>query len=214
MIVSPNKLVGMLVYRTREALNQNHVFMRNLKNYEYYPNCVVNGKFNLWHYVGTPTEISGSILNKKSPLVKFPCILDFKPNTEDYIRFDSIQYIRTNFRLAIAASSFSNWTTEQREVEVFEIVLRPVYEEFIRQIRKANNVFEIGFGIPDHRKVEVYTTGNNKDSFVEWYGETIDAIELHNLNLNVTGEMCARYRQEIEDQNSKVTESINQILNC
>lgn len=224
MIISPNKIVGSLVYRTKQALNHNREFMSRIARYPYQDNCFANGEFNVWHYVGTPNEISRLLLDvsedPNGSLIKFPCILDFKPNTEDYVRIDGIQFVRVNFKLAIAASSNSRWITEQREEVVFDPLLRPVYKEFMRQIVLAKDIFHFdgivtpGVNYPPHRKIEVYTTGDNQNVFVEWYGEVIDALEIHNLDLMVKTDLCARYRQEIEDQNSKVTESINQILNC
>ena len=54
MTVSPNTIIGSLVWRTREALNRNAAFLDALAGYYYAPNCLVDGKFGFWHFPGRP----------------------------------------------------------------------------------------------------------------------------------------------------------------
>lgn len=49
MILSTNRLVGALTYRTLVALNANPAFMSALANYYYSLNCLCDDKFHMHH---------------------------------------------------------------------------------------------------------------------------------------------------------------------
>lgn len=202
----------MLVYRTREALNANPSFLENLKQYVYYQNCYVNDKFLFWHYPGTDNEISNVLLeigkNKNGARLKFPAILNYQSIRQQRDGLDATIY----YNLAIAGSIRSDWTTEQREVQVFDKLLRPIYAEFMRQISRCG-YFKIGYGYPPHTYYEVFTTGKNATDLAIRYGDHIDAIELHNLELTVKYNLCYKDAEKIESDNSNVTKDINEILN-
>ena len=53
-MISSNKIIGALVYRTREALDKNQKFKDSLMGYTFAPNFLFDGHFHLWHFVVTP----------------------------------------------------------------------------------------------------------------------------------------------------------------
>ena len=190
MTVSPNTIIGSLVWRTREALNRNAAFLDALAGYYYAPNCLVDGKFGFWHFPGTQAEISAVLLKLgeavNGSMLKFPAVLNFQ-SIRQQRKGDAVTL---NYNLAIAGSVKSTWTTREREAELFERVLRPVYDEFMRQAA-LSGYFLTDYGLPPHDYYEVFTTGGNAAQIKDLYGEHVDAIELHNLSL-VLKPLCRR----------------------
>ena len=158
MTVSPNTIIGSLVWRTREALNRNAAFLDALAGYYYAPNCLVDGKFGFWHFPGTQAEISAVLLKLgeavNGSMLKFPAVLNFQ-SIRQQRKGDAVTL---NYNLAIAGSVKSTWTTREREAELFERVLRPVYDEFMRQAA-LSGYFLTDYGLPPHDYYEVFTTG-------------------------------------------------------
>lgn len=115
MTVSPNTIIGSLVWRTREALNRNAAFLDALAGYYYAPNCLVDGKFGFWHFPGTQAEISAVLLKLgeavNGSMLKFPAVLNFQ-SIRQQRKGDAVTL---NYNLAIAGSVKSTWTTRERE---------------------------------------------------------------------------------------------------
>lgn len=211
MTISANKIIGALIYRTRKSLNENAVFLKNLSSYYFAPNCIIDGKFNLWHYPGTPNEISNSLLSigkaTNGKLLKFPSFFNFQTIKQTKYK----QTVTINYNLAIVGSVLNDWRTQTREDQVFDKLLRPIYDEFIKQIVSCG-WFNIDLPIPSHTYYEVFTTGNNQGVLLDRYGGYVDAIELHNLSLNLKWNLCGDIIQKIEEENKLVTENFQQIL--
>lgn len=211
-MISPNKIIGSIVYRTRIALNKNNTFKSNLQGYYYNPNCLVKDEFSLWHYPGTNNEISNALLliskHPNGSRVKFPAILNFQPIRQEKHENSITIY----YNIAIVGSVKREWTTEQRETQVFDKLLRPIYEEFIRQLQ-SSGYFITGYGLPSHTYYEIFTTGNASGEIIERYGDCIDAIELHNLALQLNTNLCNREIKRIDEENASVTENISKLLN-
>lgn len=216
-MISPNKILGALVYRTREALNNNEAFMSALTQYPYHTNCLFDGKFHLWHIVGTHGEIANklnSIQGENAPKVKFPAFLDFVPIRQSISGLE----VTMNYNIAISGTIDKVWGTETREAKAFDVLLRPIYEEFMNQV-KLSGFFNLPAEVnptiynskPRHTKIEVFTTGNTS-SFLNMYGEYVDAIELHDMSLTLKRNLCKKDFEVIEEQNMKVTENIENIL--
>lgn len=207
-MLSTNRLVGSLVYRTREALNANRVFMDNLEEYTYSGDCLYNGKFHLWHYPGTPPEISECVLEigskPQGARYKFPAVLNFLP-VDQITRAGSPGVKTISLNLAICASTQSDWLTEQREPQTFDLVLRPVYEELLRQICKCR-YFVQGYGNPPHKALELFTRGSKEGVLVKFWGEHIDAIEIHGLQLTLNPRLCEKDLQQMEEENGLLSE--------
>ena len=210
MTVSPNTIIGSLVWRTREALNRNAAFLDALAGYYYAPNCLVDGKFGFWHFPGTQAEISAVLLKLgeavNGSMLKFPAVLNFQ-SIRQQRKGDAVTL---NYNLAIAGSVKSTWATREREAELFERVLRPVYDEFMRQAA-LSGYFLTDYGLPPHDYYEVFTTGGNAAQIKDLYGEHVDAIELHNLSL-VLKPLCQRQLERIATENDRVTENIADLL--
>ncbi len=212
VIVSPNKLMGMLVYRTREALGRDREFLAGLQEYVFSPNCHVDGRFLFWHYPGTPNEISNVLLaigeQVNGARLKFPAVLNYQPVRQRRVQGSTTLYCN----LAIVGSVERDWTTQQREAQVFDLLLRPIYREFMRQI-ELSGYFRTGYGTPPHDYYEVFTTGGNSAEISARYGDYVDAIELHDLELKPSALLCDRDLEVIEEDNENVTKDINLILN-
>lgn len=195
-MISPNKIMGALVYRTREALNKDEKFLGNLVNYAYYRNCYDGERFTLWHYPGTGDEISAYLLELDKVgyhRYKFPAVFNFQPIRQEMQRNPVIHY-----NLAIAGSVKSEWLTEQREAELFDNLLRPIYVELMNQIMTCPWIMT-GYDLPPHDYYDVFTVGNG-NLMRDKYGEYVDAIELHDLTLAVK-KLCQSDEEEIIKEN-------------
>jgi hypothetical protein len=195
-----NKLIGSLTYRTREVLRNNQAFLTSLERYRCVSTCFANdNKFSLWHYPGTHGEISAAFLNIDDGRLKFPSILNFNPIKEVV----SAQNVTYTFNLAFVAPTFSEWCTEEREAQVFELLLTPVYKEFLRQV-VLSRYFVTNYGDVPHTRYKVFTTGKASDGIIEHYGDYIDALEVHGLTLK--GKTCYTPGEiaRMRDENDKV----------
>lgn len=187
-MISANHIIGSIVYRTREALNNDKTFLDNFSKWVLMDNCTTNGRVNLWHYPGTMNEISDILLNltksQKGQRLKFPSVLNFQ-NVRQEMGEEHILH----YNLAIVAPVLVDWLTDERDAQTHELVLRPIYEEFMRQI-KMSGYFNLSYGSPQHTCYEVYTTGESSGEMLERYGDSIDAIELHDLSLELKPSLC------------------------
>ena len=202
-MISPNKIMGALVYRTREALNKDKTFLANLVNYAYHRNCYDGERFTLWHYPGTGDEISAYLLELDKVgyhRYKFPAVFNFQPIRQEVSRNPVVHY-----NLAIAGSVKSEWLTEQREAELFDNLLRPVYGELMRQIMASPWLLN-GYNLPPHDYYEVFTVGNG-NTMKDKYGEYVDAIELHDLAITLRN-LCQKDIDEINKENNLLIEKI------
>ncbi len=207
MILSTNRLVGAAVYRTRKALNANPEFMEALKAYQYAPSCLYDDVFHLWHFPGTHEEISRLMIamskSIESSKMKFPCIMNFQPVTRTISSATNGNLIQVRLNLAICAITFQEWTTQTRERSVFDIVLRPIYDEFIRQISKLPFI-QVGYELAPHTVHEIYTTGANAGQIHDRYNEHIDAIEIGNLTLTLNPRLCEKHFEQMKKENDLV----------
>lgn len=212
-MISPTQIMGSLVYRTGEALNRNRTFMSGLSAYRYYENCVVDGVFNLWHYPGTYNEISNILLtigeHPNGSLIKFPAMLNYQASRQERGAKSTIYH----YNMAIAASTSGEWTTQERDTNVFEPLLRPVYNEFIRQVKQAEYL-SLPYGTPPHNTYEVFTTGDSEGIVAKQYGEHVDALEIHDLALTVKADAACRWEDTIKLENEFFThKSLNLLQN-
>lgn len=204
-MISHIKIIGSLVYKTREALRKNNRFLDGLSVYKYAPTLFKNDLFSFWHLPGTPEEISRNLVQIGQAVYgckdKFPSVLNFQPIEQRY----SGQDRQLTYNLAFVAPTFSEWTTEEREHYLFEPILRPIVDEFFTQITKSG-YFNLPYGIIPHTRYEVYTTGSNADEQIKGrYGDYMDAIELHSLNLTLRKNLCQKDFDKIEEENKLIT---------
>lgn len=202
-MIQANKLMGALVYRTREALNRDNGFLENLTNYAYWRNCYDGERFHLWHYPGTGDEISAYLLELDKACCgryKFPAVFNFQPIRQEVGREQVIHY-----NLSVVGTVKSEWLTEQREAELFDNLLRPVYRELTRQIMACPWLLN-GYELPPHEYYDVFTVG--KDNLMkDKYGEYVDAIELHDLTLTVK-KLCQRDIDKINEENDLLIKNV------
>jgi hypothetical protein len=209
MIVSPNELIGSIVYRTREALNGNHSYMQGIRKYKYYP-AITNdsGKLQLWHYAGTFEEISEKYVRMndiESCRLKFPAIFNYQAVTED-VQNTGLRTLTYN--LAFIAPVDPLWGTETREANVWNPVLSGIYAEFLRQI-KMSGAFSLPVGEIPHRLHRIPTTGRSAGESVKCiYADYMDAFQISGLRLNV-GFICEKDLMQIHEENRKVSEITN-----
>lgn len=208
MIISPNRFIGSIVKRTCDALNADSTFLKNVSKYEFWPSCCTDGRLHLWHYPGTPNEIANILVQLGKVLsgatLKFPAVLDFHPIRQ--VKERGAVY----YTLAIIAPVRKDWTTEEREAFVFDPLLRPIYAEFIKQL-KMSPYFATNYDLK-HDYYEVFTTGGSSETVAQRYGDYIDAIELHNLQLTPRPTLCAAVLQKAREESEAVTDDINNIL--
>jgi hypothetical protein len=207
--VSANKIIGYLAYKTREELNKNIRFKEAVRVYSKWQTCFSGDYFNLWHYPGTDNEISGVFqkIDNKIQLgskLKFPSILDYMPVRQDVTNTRTIYY-----NLAIIAPVNGDWMTDKRDNEVFEPLLRWIYDEFINQIEKSG--ISLSYNPPKHTYYENFTTDDKEELLVKRYGAWIDAIEMHNLAINIKP-LCDKHIQEIYEYDRLVFQDINNLI--
>ena len=212
--MTPNEIIGSLVYRTNNALNNNASFLEKIKAYRYYPAITHDEKLHLWHFPGTNQEISqvfktlsGNSLNGSE--LKFPAVINFQSVMQEHELFPGITVNRYN--LAIIAPVLDTWTTQQREAQVYKLVLKPIEDELIRQIGMFRH-FQKPVGRFPYKSVYVPTTGHSLNSVMKMqYGDFLDAIELPNLSIKVL-ETCESMSNIIIEENKKVTDEIINII--
>jgi hypothetical protein len=210
MIQSANKIIGSLVYRTREALRNNSKFLAALEEeYPFAPDCFVDGKFSLWHYPGTHDEITGALLYMEESQWKFPSLLNFQEIKEDVTAGKGDIY---HYKLAFAALTNSNWMTQERERYVFDLLLIPVYVEFMKQLKKSR-YFSLSLqesnAMPNHTRYKVFTTGKSNSEIINMYGDYADALEIHNLTLQTKNCFTNKELKQIEEENDLVNNNSN-----
>lgn len=211
--ISPEKIIGALAYRTMSALNGNTAFKARLAaEYPYVANCLVDGEFHLWHYFGTHSEISKVITaiaqDMNGSYVKFPSFLNFMPVEQRISGYGHT----ISFNLAIAASTNSEWLSDQRFDIVFDTLLRPIYEAFMLQVISCG-WFAFPAGMPVHSKFECPTTGSYSGTIISKYSEHIDVIELRGLQLPLKRlSMCEDEIVQIEADGMLVLDTMKDLL--
>jgi len=215
MIVTPNEIIGSLIYRTTQALNNNTRFIDDIKKYKFWPSLVNEDRLHLWHFPGTQQEVSQvfQTLGKDSmngSKLKFPAILNFQGVVEEHKFTSGITLNRYN--LAIVSPVLSDWTTQQREEQVYKLVLRPIEEELIRQIESCEYL-STPIGRFPYISSYIPTTGKALNSIMKiQYGDFMDAIEMPNFTLRVIDNVCASMSSKIIEESKKVTDEIKNLI--
>jgi hypothetical protein len=209
--MTPNEIIGSLVYRTNEALNKNAGFLEAIKGYYYYPAVVHDGRLHLWHFPGTGQEISQvfqtlSGHSMTGSKLKFPGLLNYQAVIQDHGASATVM----RYNLAIVAPVLSEWTTQQREEQVYKRVLKPVEDEFINQIELFPHI-QTPTGRFPYVSAYIPTTGSALNSIMKiQYGDFIDAVELPSLSIKVL-ETCRSMSKKITEESEKVTDEIKNL---
>jgi hypothetical protein len=199
-VISPVKLIGSLVYRTREALNKNPRFLEQIKQYEFYDAITDDeGKIQLWHYPGTVEEISERFLSFKdfaSCKLKFPSVFNYQGTRQR--KGDNNGLTTIWFNLVFVAPVNSSRITVQQDDNVFGLVLRDICAEFFKQAEKLRG------GKPVYELHEIYLNDRKTAEDVQkTYGEHMNAIQVAGLQLPVA-DMCEKELLLMEEENKKV----------
>lgn len=211
--MTPNEIIGSLVYRTNSALNNNTVFLDNIQKYMYYNALVENSKLHLWHFPGTANEISQvfQTLSKDSLIgckMKFPGLLNFQGVIQEHNAQPGVTVLRYN--LAIVAPVLSEWTTQYREMQVYKLVLKPIEDEFINQIKKFRHI-QIPMEGLRYASSYIPTTGRALNSIMKiQYGDFVDAIEFPNFTIKVL-KTCDGMSEIIVNESIRVTDEIKNL---
>lgn len=202
-MISPNKLLGSLIYRTREKLRKDKKFIRNVLNSPYGKNCFPNDEFNIMYYPGTISEIKNILFDIDKGMAmrshKYPAFFSYMSVEENFDVYRTLVY-----NISIVGLTDKDWLTEQREEYVFDPVLRPIYEEFKNQINSHVAIVRYDNRIIPHRKYDVFTTGRVGEALVVEFPDWIDAIDLRNLTVRIP--LCDdRYYSQIVEEYNKLT---------
>lgn len=183
-MLSGNELIGSLVYRTQNKLRENHKFIAGLNDVIYTTDYFRNGEFCLMYYPGTVSEIKNGLMaldnSQKTRNFKYPACFNYLPRIEVL----NWPWWSITFNIAFAARTNKDWWTDQREKYVFDPVLRPIYHTFMEVIDSHPRIRSSAV-IENHRKIEVFTTGEVSPSTLVSYPDWIDAIEIQSLTLKI-----------------------------
>lgn len=214
MRASANEIIGSLVYRTSVALSKDKSFINEIKKYHFWNALIHDGKLHLWHFPGTQQEISHVFKQlsggKHGSKLKFPGILNFQGVEVIHAMKQGIDLYRYN--LAIIAPVLSSWTTQQREAQVYRLVLKRIEEEFIKQVQRFE-LFQKPMGEFPYMSVYIPTTGKALNSVMKMnYGDFMDAVEMPNFTVQVISSICAPMGDKIIEESKKVTDEIKNII--
>jgi hypothetical protein len=211
--MTPNELIGCLVYRTNRSLNGNGRFLDALRGYRYCPSVAENGALHLWHFPGTAQELSQVFQSLSKDAVyggklKFPAVLNFQSVVTERGFQPGVTMMRYN--LAIVTPVSPDWTTQEREAQAYRLVLRPIEDEFVRQIDRFP-FFQSPVGRFPYMSVYVPTVSKSLNSIMKIrYGDFIDAIELPNLSIKVM-DACSSMSEKITEESKKITDEIKNL---
>ena len=210
--MTANEIIGSLVYRTNNALNGNQKFLDAIKKYYFHDAVVSDDKLHLWHFPGTAQEISHvfQALSKDALIgsqLKFPAMLNFQGVIQEH----KPDMVWMRFNLAIVSPVLSEWTTQQREEQVYRLVLKPIEDEFIRQVGRFK-LFLIPLGDIQYTSVYIPTTGRALNSIMKvQYGDFLDVIELPNFVIKVLP-ICDAMSEVLIYESKKVTDEIKNLV--
>lgn len=145
-----------------------------------------------FYMYGSRLEIAGELLAMENDKIrkyqKYPLIaLRLPAKAEQHGGM-----VHWTLNLAILAFTDQNYTTEQRMENVFKPVLFPLYNEFIKNLRKVSLFTFVG-SEPNHFPIvrpywgTEYSEGNKAHLF----NDPLDAIELINFQIATVKSKCA-----------------------
>lgn len=143
---------------------------------------------NLYCYSGTQDEISNLLmdLSKNGNQSKYPAIFNILP-ARQVVSGNKRDFYNT---ICIVSPVRPDAKSEEREKEEFETIIRPIYDEFMKQVFNADFLTITEYGIPEHTYYDNYAVANEQSVILEKYGEYISAIEIHNLKLTIDSNIC------------------------
>lgn len=141
--------------------------------------------FGDWDYIANQLVLwgTGTQASKKYPII---CLRSPVNETREG------RETRVNLDIAIIVNTLKNYTNEQREVESFQKVLRPIYEDFMKRLNKHKNVESVYSGYHPHTYTENYRYGRLglQGGDDKKFKDFVDAIEIGSLSLTIKNLNC------------------------
>jgi hypothetical protein len=205
-MIYPNEIIGALVYRTREALNASPAYLQGLNDHPFKTSLTgSDGSAKLWHYAGSFAEISEKYLRMKdfaSCRLKFPALFNYQAVRESREKDGAVTL---EYNLVFVAPVKPEWGTETRTDRTWKPVLSPVYEEFMKQVKRSG-YFRIPMGGIPHTLHRIPTTGKSITENVRLiYSDYMDAYQISGFRLTVNP-VCGKELLRIAEENKKVVE--------
>lgn len=217
-MISHVDIIGALTYRTRQALNKTSTFHDNAVAVYEYCDVIFDRKeranMHLWHFAGTNNEILTIFerLGKdpQSARLMFPAILNYQSVIETHgVGVDGLTQL--DYDLVIVAPVNSTFTTEQRNRTVHDVILEPIYDEFMRQLRSCG-WFQIPLQGLDFVRAKVFTTGTSEHRVIRnQYGWYVDYIEITDLRPLLRKDICADDIKQIKLEAELVTNNLKDL---
>lgn len=193
MIKSINQIVEEVFEATKSRLLDDQEFLALFEEYPFAEHIRVanNGNFNLYFYPATIDEIKRqyALLTHKTGSqfkYKFPAILLVLDAPVEF----GDENPKATIDLAFITQSNAEWPSYDKDVKVFKTVLRPIVDEFLKQLRKSKYVIRPTKGFKYTYVERFNTSADLVKQSVQLYGASIDAIELIQLQLNLTNLEC------------------------
>lgn len=122
--------------------------------------------------------------------IKYPLIALFTPVNQ--LRNSPKYYARTEINLLIAVDTRKEWNNEERKVHSFDHRLKPIYEAFLKGLKKDGRIEVPYDGVFPHEYSDNYSygrygayTGDGKQ-----LPDFIDAIDIKKLTLTIKNLKC------------------------
>lgn len=143
-------------------------------------------RFGDWEYIADMlTQWSKS---QETAALKFPIVVLYSPYSE---RRTTADRTTATLELAILVNTRKDYSNEQREIQSFQKVLRPIYDAMLQAIKDEPRINKPYSGIPAHTYRENYrygrygVVGANNQPFKDF----VDVIEITDLELTFK-EIC------------------------
>lgn len=190
---SLNNIIAEVVEATRKSLFSNDDNVIVFNEYPYAQNVIKanNGKHALHFYPTTIDEIKRqfAVLTHKTGSqfkFKFPSVLLVLDTPIEFGGERPIALVD----IAIITQSNAEWPSHDRDYKVFRTVLRPIYKEFMKQLRKSIYIQRPTTGFKYTYVERFNTTTDLIKQSIQLYGASVDAIELIQLQLELINLDC------------------------
>lgn len=163
------ELIGDVVKRVSDSLDTN-----------------VNYQFGDWDYISH--QLMEYSKSEEWEAKKYPVICLFSPFDE--VKVNKRYHCEVKLDFLIAVNTISEYTNEERSEYSFKEVLRPIYNSFIKELKKDIR-FDVYGEIP-HIYSENYRYGSRgvMQSDGKKFNDLIDGIDIKELELKVNKEKC------------------------
>ena len=114
----------------------------------------------------------------------FPFIVLFL-DYEESVGDSGLYAYETSVNMAIVQESISEYTAEERQINVFQASLYPIYELFMAELKKSKHFGTDGYNNIPHTKIDRYFYSTDGAAEQNVFAAVADAIELRGLELKV-----------------------------